>query len=107
MKRENRVPWLMAALGAAFCLLAIVLAGDAWALYACAKRQAIAESLKNKHKEVPLSVGVASNGTVIEVFASESGSFTIVNTRPDGLSCLIAAGENWQVLEAEKEDPEI
>jgi len=101
----NRALWLMAALGAAFCLLAFALAGDVEAQFACAKRASIAASLKNKHQEEPVGVGVASNGTVIEVFASVSGSFTNVNTRPDGLSCLIAAGENWQ--EIEKKDPEI
>jgi len=91
----------------AFLIGSNLLASAAQAQYACAKRQAIAESLKNKHQEVPLSVGVASNGTVIEVFASESGSFTIVNTRPDGLSCLIAAGENWQAIELEQAEIKI
>lgn len=47
------------------------------------------------------------NVTGIEVFASESGSFTIVNTRPDGLSCLIAAGENWQAIELEQAEIKI
>ncbi len=43
-------------------------------------------------------MGLASNGAVIEVLASPSGSFTIILTQPNGLSCVMAAGENWENL---------
>jgi hypothetical protein len=35
---------------------------------------------------------------VFEVLASPSGSFTIILTQPNGLSCVMAAGENWENL---------
>lgn len=41
-------------------------------------------------------MGLAGNGTAIEVFVSEAGTFTIVMTWPNGMSCLIAAGKDWQ-----------
>ncbi len=35
---------------------------------------------------------------MIEVLASPSGGFTIILTQPNGLSCVMAAGENWETL---------
>ncbi len=34
----------------------------------------------------------------IEVFASPFRTFTIILTRPDGVTCVMAAGENWEDL---------
>lgn len=34
----------------------------------------------------------------IEVYASPDGTWTIVTTRPDGMSCLMAAGQAWETL---------
>jgi hypothetical protein len=34
---------------------------------------------------------------VIEVYSSEeTGTWTILVTRPDGTSCLLAAGQRWE-----------
>jgi hypothetical protein len=33
---------------------------------------------------------------VIEIFTSASGSWTIVVTRPDGQTCLVASGQAWE-----------
>jgi hypothetical protein len=35
---------------------------------------------------------------VVELFASSSGSWTMVVTTPNGTSCLVAAGENWDTV---------
>ena len=43
-------------------------------------------------------MGVASNGAVVEVFASAHGSWTIIMTYPTGMSCMMAAGDNWEIL---------
>jgi len=65
----------------------------------CGKRDAVVEALHRNHGEVAVSRGLTSRGTLIEVFASpKSDSFTIINSRPDGISCLVAAGEGWQAI---------
>ena len=64
----------------------------------CAKHGDVSSQLKKNYAEIPVSVGLASNGTVVQVFASDQGSFTIVMVRPDGLTCLVAAGEGWEAL---------
>ncbi len=62
----------------------------------CGDRAKAVAHLEKNYSETPVSIGLASNGAVVEVFASEAGTFTIVMTYPNGLSCMIAAGENWE-----------
>ncbi len=64
----------------------------------CGERRAVVANLEKIHSEAPVSIGLASNGAVIEVLASPSGSFTIILTQPNGLTCVMAAGENWENL---------
>ena len=64
----------------------------------CDERRAVLANLEKTYSEAPVSIGLASNGAVIEVLASPSGSFTIILTQPNGLSCVMAAGENWENL---------
>ncbi len=64
----------------------------------CGERGAVVTSLEKTYSETPVSMGLASNGAIIEILASPSGTFTIILTRPNGLSCVMAAGENWEDL---------
>lgn len=60
-------------------------------------RKAAVAKLAGTYNEAPVNIGLASNGSVIEVFATEDGStFTIALTWPNGLVCMMAAGENWE-----------
>ena len=44
-------------------------------------------------------MGLANNGGVIEVLrATDQATFTIIIPMPDGISCMIAAGESWESL---------
>jgi len=67
---------------------------------ACGDRNEVVVSLRMKFSEEPVSMGLSQDGSVIEVFASPSGSWTIVVTRPSGLACMVAAGESWEELPA-------
>lgn len=64
----------------------------------CATRDKVVEALKNVYSENPVSLGLTDAGAVIEVMASSEGSFTIVITHPNGLTCPIAAGKAWQSI---------
>lgn len=68
----------------------------------CGKRAEFVSQLKTRYAEKPVSVGLASNGVMIEVFASRTGSFTILVTRPEGVSCMVTSGDNWQDLPTQK-----
>lgn len=56
--------------------------------------------LAQKYGEVPTGYGLARDGaSVIEVFVSRAGSWTIVRVLPDGKTCAIADGYGWVFVE--------
>ena len=81
-----------------------IFASPAAAQLACGERGDVVASLQNKFSETPVSIGLASNGTVIEVFASPQQTWTIVMTKPDGESCVLMAGDNWEDLPTQVTD---
>lgn len=65
----------------------------------CGPHDEIAEALLKSYSESPIAIGMETAGSVIEVFASSKGSWTVILTTPAGFSCAMAGGENWEVLE--------
>jgi hypothetical protein len=64
----------------------------------CGSRESIIAQLKQKYGETRKSVGLQQGRGVVEIFASEeTGSWTILVTDTRGHSCLMAAGEAFQV----------
>ncbi len=62
----------------------------------CAPRADLARALGQQHSEAPVALGLASNGNLMEVFASKLGeTWTLVMSMPNGISCVVAAGESW------------
>ncbi len=58
----------------------------------CTPHADLVKQLGTNHAEAPVSIGLASNGGVVQVFSSQDGaSWTIVMTMPNGISCLMAA----------------
>lgn len=66
----------------------------------CAKHQAVADELASKYGEKRHSMGLAANSTVMELYASlETGTWTMTVTMPDGMTCLVAAGDNFKTAQ--------
>jgi hypothetical protein len=66
---------------------------------ACAKRGDVLKHLSAKYTEAPVALGLANNGGVVEVLSSKTGSsWTIIITMPNGPTCMVAAGENWEKI---------
>ena len=66
----------------------------------CAPRLAVVDRLAETYGETRQSIGLATNNTVVEVFASaESGTWTLVVTNPRGVSCLVAAGRSFEQVD--------
>lgn len=61
----------------------------------CAMRTGMVKMLDEKYKEQRVGYGLA-NRTMLEVFVSEKGTFTVLGSDPNGVSCIIAAGRDWQ-----------
>ncbi|WP_166417038.1 hypothetical protein [Cochlodiniinecator piscidefendens] len=65
----------------------------------CAPRNVILERLADNYGETRQSIGLGRNNAVIEVFAStETGTWTITVTLPNGMTCMIAAGQAFETL---------
>ena len=62
----------------------------------CAPRAAIALSLESEYAEVSVGRGLLPDGQLLELFLSVGGSFTVVATTVQGLSCVIIAGTDWE-----------
>ena len=44
-------------------------------------------------------MGVSKDGGVVEILTSGPGStFTIIVTTPNGMTCMVAAGDSWENL---------
>lgn len=68
----------------------------------CAPRPTVLKRLADGYGETRQSIGLGGSSQVIEVFAAaETGSWTIIVTRPDGISCIVAAGMSFENLSEE------
>lgn len=77
--------------------IALLIATDAAAQLACAERPKVLEQLADRYQESPVAVGVSNSGDVVEVLTAPAGdSWTILVTMPNGTSCVVAVGEDWQ-----------
>jgi hypothetical protein len=66
---------------------------------ACHSHADLTEMLNQKFAEQPSALGLQANGHLVEVFVANDGtSWTIVVTRPDGWSCIVAVGQHWESL---------
>lgn len=62
----------------------------------CAPRDSVSERLSEKYKEHVVAGGLQNSQRLVEVWASpETGTFTIIMTTAEGLSCVVASGTNY------------
>jgi hypothetical protein len=80
---------------AAVSLAAALMSTVAGAAQTCASRSDFVTFLKDHFGEVEVDRGLSDRGHLVEVFVSPAGTLTILLSRPDGLSCLVDAGEAW------------
>ncbi len=92
---------LLVTLASAAALLAAAVIGarpaaaEPAAVSQCAAREAVLDRLSSKYGEHPVSIGVTATGSLLEVLASPSGSWTIIVTVPGGPTCLVSSGDGW------------
>ena len=65
----------------------------------CIQRDELVRSLAEKYNEKQTAIGLEAAGgksRMVEVFVSATGSFTILLSYPNGVSCVAASGEGWR-----------
>ncbi len=93
-----------------FSLIAVAVlflsASSANAEQLCAPRNKAVMQLDEQFGEMVSGRGLAVNGKrMIELFVSEKGSWTVLVSDPNGRSCVMASGENWQGIKVLVGDP--
>ena len=69
----------------------------------CAPREIVVERLKSGYGESPAGLGIQSSGQLIEIWAAPgTGTWTVLMSRPDGNTCVVASGTDWQHLNPDK-----
>src|SRR5690606_10230281 len=66
------------------------------AMNMCGERDRIVGELEQHFQESVTAVGMVDDNAVVEVFVSASGTWTIIATGTDGMSCVLSAGEGWE-----------
>ena len=73
----------------------------------CDQRDNVLGLLAERYRELPIAVGVTSEGSLVEVLTdAKGGTWTIIVTSPEGLSCLVLSGEGWQAKLQVAQEPE-
>jgi hypothetical protein len=62
----------------------------------CSSHDSLVKLLGNRYKEALSQYGISGQSNLVEIFVSKKGTFTILATRTDGISCIIATGESWE-----------
>lgn len=63
----------------------------------CANRDIVVEKLSSKYGEAFTGGGLQNQSHLFEVWMSEEkGTWTILMTRADGSTCIMASGTNWR-----------
>jgi hypothetical protein len=56
----------------------------------------VADLLHSHYGELPISAGLQPKGQLLQIYASPAtGTWTVVTTSPQGLSCVMATGQRW------------
>ncbi|KNG93625.1 hypothetical protein [Pseudaestuariivita atlantica] len=62
----------------------------------CKLRDSLTSELETRYGEQITGAGLRSKDAMIELWQSpETGSWTMLMTRPDGTACIIAHGTDW------------
>ena len=91
--------FLTAALLAAGASLAVSTTA-AQAQMQCHQHKEVLGKFADTYKEAPVAGGLTQDGRLLQVLSSgDDGTWTIVLSKPDGMTCVIMAGEAWRKLD--------
>ena len=79
----------------AIALVTGFIASPVYAQQRCMLHDDLAAVLSQRFNEHPTGEGLTGDGRLLEIFASESGTWTLVMTQPTQLSCVFAVGDDW------------
>ena len=86
------MPWIKS-----LAVAAALLPGALHAQANCGARDSVVDKLSVKYGEAFSGGGLQNAESIFEVWHSaEKGTWTILMTRADGITCIMASGTNWR-----------
>ena len=84
-----------------FGVVALALPAHAQSALKCHPREQLVQALESRYNESLDSMGLQGPELLLEIWsAKDTGSFTVLITKPNGISCVVASGNNWQKIDA-------
>lgn len=83
------------------CALTVYFITPVWAQRGppCYERESLVDTLARRFGERMTAAGVDARGSLVQVFAAPSGSWTIAVSLPNGPTCILSSGEGWQSVD--------
>ncbi|MET4128382.1 hypothetical protein [Roseovarius sp. MBR-6] len=72
---------------------------------ACLPRDDLIEMLEERYAEHLRMQALTTGGRLIEMYLAQSGSWTIVLVRPDGMACPVLSGQGVEMVPLVEGDP--
>jgi len=72
-------------------------AGGPIAEVICAPREVMLQRLMTAQGSALVATGLRDTETVMEVWTSPAGDWTLVQSYTDGISCILAMGADWDM----------
>lgn len=69
---------------------------EAAAQQTCGPRAEVIAKLAQDFDEAQEAVGVVNDRAVIELYVSGAGTWTLIASGTDGISCIVSAGKDWE-----------
>lgn len=73
----------------------------------CGKHKDVVAFLGTKFKETRKGMGLINAGQMMELYISDAGSWTVLITRPDGVTCFGPVGKNWTGIRSKSARAEV
>jgi hypothetical protein len=86
---------VLSVLGTLAAIAALAVGGSSALAAACAPHADFAKHLQMNYKEQIEGIGVANDGSLFQIFTSENGSWSLLITNGQKISCIVAAGDMW------------
>ena len=77
----------------------LLISMPAYAQEYCSPRLEILNELENYNEEI-IIIGLLNNGNIIEILKSDD-SFSIIETTPKGITCILSVGSLFEILDKE------
>lgn len=93
---RNVVPSLARVALVAMAMAAYPNPADSQLVTKCSDRTRMIEFLAQQYSEKPAAIGVINPQALMEVYAAENGTWTLIVTDVSGRSCVVLAGTSWE-----------